>query len=218
MTTELLQAGRVRLRVSPPASISYNVKGIDLEAAIVKHGIELSVARSILNEISEIASLVLCGEPQKFIDLIVERPSPESTSRLSEDEKSEVKSALLKKFQLVETQLVTERVRQKFHAAKASKHEALIGIRWEITERKYDQYEGERAGGPTALLRFEITSRPKVPSHPELEMISSVLLGIFGIDASYRRRFLIDCDEDDLNDLIETLNDAKLRLAQEKNQ
>ena len=93
MTTELLQAGRVRLRVSPPASISYNVKGIDLEAAIVKHGIELSVARSILNEISEIASLVLRGEPQKFIDLIVERPSPESTSRLSEDEKSEVKSA-----------------------------------------------------------------------------------------------------------------------------
>ena len=67
-------------------------------------------------------------------------------------------------------------------------------------------------------MRFEVTSRPKVPSHPELEMISSVPLGIFGIDASYRHSFLIDCDEDDLNDLIDTLNDAKLRLAQEKNQ
>jgi hypothetical protein len=216
MTTELLQEGKIRLRVSPPSNISYNVKSIDLEGAVVKHGIALSTARSILNEISLIASSTLRGAVEKFIDLLVERSSPESGPPFSKEEKIDFKSLIINKFELVETNLVTERVRRKFHAAKASKHDTLIGIRWEVVERKYDQHEGEKAGGPAALIRFEITSRPKVPAHAELEIFSTELLSLFGIDPSYRRNFLIEVDEDDLNDLIDTLNDAKLRLVQEK--
>jgi hypothetical protein len=216
IAAELLQAGRVRLGVSPPANITYNIKSIDLETAVVKPGIEPSVARSILKEISIIASLVLRGEQEKFIDQLVERPVPDSAPRLSEDEKSEVKSILLNKFHLVQTQLVTERVSQKFYAAKASKHDTFISLQWEITERKYDQNEGEKARGPKALMKFEVTSRPKIPSQPEFETLASSFLSMFGIDASYRRNFLIECDEDDIDDLIDTLNDAKLRLAQER--
>src|SRR5688572_4483037 len=78
MVSELLQAGKVRLRVTPLGSISYNIKGIDLETAVVKHGIEPSVARSILNEISVIASSILRAGAERSIDQIVERPAPDS--------------------------------------------------------------------------------------------------------------------------------------------
>jgi hypothetical protein len=216
MLSELLEAGKVRLRVTPLGGISYNIKGIDLEAAVAKHEIELAVARTIINEISVIASSVLRAGLERSVNQIVERPSVDSRARLSEDEKSEVKSVLVQKFQIVENRLVTERAKQKFHAAKASKHETLTGIRWQIIERKYDQSEGEKAGGSAALMRFEITSRPKIADQPEFDIISSVMLGMFGVDPPYNRNFLIECDEDDLDDLIDTLNDAKLRLAQER--
>ena len=206
------------MRVSAPANISYYIKRADLETAAVKHEIKPSVARSILNEITLIANFLLRGEREKSIEQLIERPSQDASSHFSNEEKSELKLLLTNKFDLVETNLITERVRQKYVAAKASKHDTFMSLQWEITERKYEQNEGEKAGGPKALMKFEVTSRPKITSQPEFEMISATFLSVFGVDASYRRNFLIEFDEDDLDDLIDTLNDAKLRLAQERGQ
>ena len=54
-------------------------------------------------------------------------------------------------------------------------------------------------------MKFEIASRP------EFE-----LMPIFGLDESHRRNFIIECDEDDLDDLIEILTEIRNKLAQER--
>ena len=162
--------------------------------------------RSILNEISAIASTILQRRVERTIREMTEHPTFLGRAHLSDEEKKEVISALREKFGLVENQLVTDRVRQKFHATRASKHESLLRIRWEVIDRKYDQDEGEKAAGPVALVRFEVGSRP------EIEIFS---LGL-GLDASQRRNFVIEFDEDDLEDLISALTEAKQRLSQER--
>jgi hypothetical protein len=205
MVRELLDAGKVRLKASPAANISYRITAMDLNTVAEKHGVRPSLARSILNEISAIASLILQRRVERAIRDMTEQPAFETGARLSDEEKNQVISALREKFSLVESQLVTERVRQKFHSTRASKHESLLRIRWEVIDRKYDQDEGEKAAGPIALVKFELGSRPEVEIFP---------LG-FGLDASQRRSFVLEFDEDDLDDLISTLTEAKQRLSQE---
>jgi hypothetical protein len=206
MTRELMNAGKVRLRASPAANISFHVTATDVDAVAEKYGIRPPVARAILREISAIASLIVRGRFDNYINDLVDRPPPTSAYPLSNEEKTEAKSALHDKFRYVETELVTSRVRQKFHATRACKHEALVGIRWEVIERKYDRDEGERGAALLALLRFDVANRSEREIFPMF----------FSIDDSPRRSFLIECDEDDIEDLIATLTEAKQRLTQER--
>jgi hypothetical protein len=207
LVQELLEAGKVRLKASPAANISYRIAAADLNAAAEKHGVRPPLARSILNEISGIASLILRRRIERTIrDLVIEPPPLETRTHLSPEEKAQIESALRGKFNLVETQLVTDRVRQKFYATRASKHEMLVATRWEVTERIYDKDEGGKAGGRLALIRFEVASRPEVEIFPLVP----------GFDAAQRRNLVIECDEDDLDDLIETLTEAKQWLSQER--
>jgi hypothetical protein len=206
MTRELMDTGKVRLRASPAANISFHVTAADVNAVAEKYGIRPPEARAILREISAIASLIVRGRFDNYINDLIDRPSSTSVHRLTDEEKAEAKSVLHDKFRFVETELVTSRVRQKFHATRASKHEALLGVRWEVIERKYDRDEGEKGAGLLALLRFDVATRSEREIFPMF----------FSIDDSTRRSFLIECDEDDLENIIAILTEAKQRLAQER--
>jgi hypothetical protein len=79
-------------------------------------------------------------------------------------------------------------------------------LQWEIIERRYDKEEEDKASGVIAIIKFTVTSRP------QYEFFQPFL----SFDEQQRRSFILEMDEDDIEELIEDLNQIKSRIVKER--
>ena len=96
-------------------------------------------------------SLIL-HQPQaeQVFENMIERVVKDEGKDVSRSEKEEAKAILTEKARLT-SKLVSDRIRRKFHAFRASKHDIIANVKWEVVERKYDKDEGEKARGAVVI-------------------------------------------------------------------
>jgi hypothetical protein len=199
---ELISERKVRIKASPGSNISFRIDSALLNESAQKRGIETSLARKVLSEASTLATLILKGQSSGVFETLLNRlPAKEREHR------EEIRDALTAKLRAVETKLVGPRVKQKYTSSRASKHDVLVNVRWEVVERRYDKDEGEGARDLSAVVKVDLAARPE---------FDFFLFPFAFPDDLQRKSFIVDLDEDDLDELVETLEKAKSRLAKER--
>lgn len=201
----LLSEGKARVRGLASGSISFSVPSSVLGDVSKAHGVEQELLSAVLREASAFATASMGDRTDNFVRLLVDRRRDQEG--IPDTDKEQALAALHTKAQLVERQLVTEKVRRKHHAARASKHGRLVDIDWEILERKYDKDEAEKARGPVALIKFKIGRRSDFEA-------ATLMTLIFGGPEPTDRELLVEFDDDDLLDLIDTLTKVHGKLRE----
>jgi len=201
---QLDSEGRIRLKSSPGSNITFIVPSLVLEERI-NNKIEKNVASKIINEVSTITTLRLKEQINSYFDSLINEIDRIGQINIKDEEKKEIKDILNRKLYIVESQLITDRVRQKFSQSRANKHDFLVDLRWEIVNRQYDKDLGDKARGMISLIKFDIASRSQFDFFPFLA----------GLEESQKKNFIIELDKDDIDELIEELNNIKLLLIKE---
>jgi len=190
----LIQEKKVRVKSSPGANIAFRVEPQLLTARAEALGLRPDEAPRLVHEVAAMVALLLQErQTEKFFESMIERlmsDEEEGEGAPAPKEREEAKSILSEKARLA-SKLVSDRIRQKFHAFRASKHDVVSNIRWEVVERKYDKDEKDKARGVAVILKVELTRRPE----------HEYWMPFFFEDPS-RRSFVVECDDNDLDEVL----------------
>jgi hypothetical protein len=126
------------------------------------------------------------------------------------EELAPVEDEIKQKVQLVEGKLFDQRLRSRMLFKETAKQSVLHSVSWEIRQRTHDSAKGEIHLPPhvaVEIISYKREHESPVSPHPTL----GELLRMIGV-ARAPDTFILECDEDELDELILILQEAKKNL------
>jgi hypothetical protein len=193
-----LKRNQIQVRFGPQGNMRFTIDEASLEAGLVQYRVKDDVFRKIFyNEIGPLLEANIRGNletPLPFQDY-----EPDPTTRAARKEALQARAALVKEA------LVDDDLRSRYLLKASSKHPRLKACSWEIA-KKLELSTKEPWMRHYATVSFEaITPIPQMGIFAWFPLISSDAIG-------RGESLAFDCDEEDLNDLIQALQDAKMAL------
>jgi hypothetical protein len=193
-----LKENKIQVRFGPQGKMRFIIDEASLKGALA--GIDDATFREIFhNEVGPLLDACIRGALDQYVENSPPFEVEDSTKSANR------KAAMRERGELVRKTLVSDDLRGRYFVKVSSKHPRLKVSSWEVA-KKLGLSGKETVLHPYATLSFE-TIRPEQA------------LGIFGwlpffpSDAIGRSEFCVfDCDEGDLDDLITTLQAAKMAL------
>jgi hypothetical protein len=121
------------------------------------------------------------------------------------DGREDRKAILKPRAELVRKTLANDELRARFLVKTSSKHPRLRGATWEVVSKLALPNKGS-ISRPYATLNFETV-------RPSLTTSAFLWLPFFADSGGQQSSVSFDCDEGDLDDLIQTLQEAKAALG-----
>lgn len=194
---------KISVRFGPIGKMRFVIDEASLKEALTGSGLEESTFREIFdNEVGPLLEAVVSNEIDQYADrsqfLLGDGPQDEKL-------RATRKPILLARAKLVESSLVDPEIRGRFLIKKTSKHPRLRKSAWEVAA-KTALSDKEMRVQPYATLSFETI-------RPEPALRSFVWFPFFPTESVGRNEFCtFDCDEGDLDDLIQFITEAKAAL------
>ncbi len=194
-----LKSNKISVRFGPTGKMRFIIDEVSLKDSLVASGVEESTFRQVFNgEIGPLLDAIIRNRLEEYV-----RNTPQFGPQASEDQKVQqaTEAQLRDRARLVEKTLATPQLRGRHSIKASSKHPRLRFCLWEVV-RKLEA----SATPPYATFSIE-TIRPEVD------------LGVWGSFPFFPTESIgrsetcsFDCDEEDLDDLILTLQEAKAAL------
>lgn len=195
-----LKNKKIQVRFGPQGKMRFIIDEDGLKTALVKSAPELSEEkfRQIFdNEIGPLLEAVIRDKVDQYIEA-----SP--VTQEGKNDRDARKAVLKERSEVVRKVLANEDLRARSLIKTSSKHPRLREASWEVVRKVALPNKGS-ISKPYATLNFE-TVWP--------QPLGSILWFPFFPDVEGRRESVsFDCDEGDLDDLIQTLQDAKAALG-----
>jgi hypothetical protein len=194
-----LKNKKIQVRFGPQGKMRFIIDEDGLRAALSlmssPPGLSEETFREIFdNEVGPLLEAVLRDAVDQFID----------TTAIRDEDQKDRKPILKRRAELVNTALVNEELRARFLIKTSSKHPRLRATNWEVVRKLALSNRGSISRA-YATLNFE-TVRPDMPS-------AFLWFPFFSDPVGQSTSVSFDCDEGDLDDLIQTLQDARSALT-----
>ncbi|HTU47520.1 MAG TPA: hypothetical protein VMF91_20830 [Bryobacteraceae bacterium] len=205
---EQFRKNKISVRFGPLGAMRFIIDEASLKEALSVSGFEEPTFRTIFdNEIGPLLEAVIRGSVEQYIETryLME----------SKEQRAPQRAILRERAAIIEKSLATPTLRGRYLIKISSKHSRLQASEWEVA-RKTDLSSKKQHPylHPYATISFETIS----PVEPPSRMLP--WFSFFWSEPVGRAEFCVfDCDEGDLDDLIDCLQQAKtaLRRAQGEN-
>jgi hypothetical protein len=200
----LIDSGKLAIRIVYPNRVDLRVASDDLKAAAEAEGVSVIGCRGILDhEIAPLMAAELSGDPA--ILLMVASFAAGYRGGSAEDLKVTHKEVTERK-SIVNSELITERLRERYLLKETSKTNPLTGWHWEISAKQFDDRKGSLPNIRHATVRIHARRRTGRYEEMGSEIIPPSL-----IEAQSAEAFAFDCDLEEAKELRETFD----RIAEE---
>lgn len=204
---EAQEQGNLRSRCMPTGRVNFSLAPDALSAIIKTAGVEESQVTAVVEESGEIATVILREETDQFIQAKTATGPPTEETEKKKREKEEAEAKVRRRIETVGKVLITSRLRERYQSVLAAKHDVFASVDWEVTVRAYDADEGEEAKGPALVVELEY-GRPTSGTY-----MNEALRAFFSPEPEYER-LTFQCDEEDIKELVSTLDEARAKLAE----
>jgi predicted transcriptional regulator len=201
-----IKKNKIKIRFGPLGKMRFVIDEASLKDASAASGVDDAAFREIFhNEVGPLLEAVT----RSAVDQYVKEISPLLADARSDPEALATRQAALReRAALVERALSSPELRARYLVKVCSKHPRLKTYNWEVA-RKLQLSTKEPELQPYATLSFE-TVRP-----PDLQIVPWFLF--FGGEPTGTSEYCVfDCDEGDLDDLMQDLQEAKAALHRAK--
>lgn len=194
---------KITVRFDPWGKMRFVIDEPSLNEALRAASIDEQTFRTIFG--SEIGPL-LEGTIRGAIEEYVQSLTARYVSREQREPRASLMATLRERASRVERSLATPELRGRYLIKSSSKRPRLRASEWEVV-RKTALSTKEPWLQPYATIAFETVLPPEGP------WVGSGWLSLFSSEPSGQTDFCtFDCDEEDLDDLIERLKEAKAAL------
>ncbi len=193
---------KISVRFGPTAKLRFVIGEISLKESLAGSGLEENGFREVFdNEIGPLLEALLRDNVEQYADayLVQQGQAETSQSRLAR------KAILIERSKAIQVAIIDSKLTGRYLIKTTSKHPRLRRSEWEIARKSSLSSGAEGPVQPYATLNFE-TIRPE-------HLGAYGWFAFFPSEAVGRSEYCtFDCDEGDLDDLIQTLQDAKAAL------
>jgi hypothetical protein len=200
--------GKISVRFGPTAKLRFVIDEPSLKEALAGSGVEENSFREVFDvEIGPLLEAVMRGNVEQYADaFLVQSGQPETAQS-----RATRKATLMERARAVQASIVDPRLTGRYLIKTTSKHPRLRKSEWEVARKSYLSSDKEASVQPYATLSFE-TIRPEWNLGPYgwFPFFPSEAIG-------KSEHCTFDCDEGDLEDLIQTFQDAKAALHKATN-
>jgi hypothetical protein len=177
--------------------------------SLEKYSLEKDELDTIANkEFIPILLSLLEETDDSFIELQV-RTFKNEKENIKETSLDEYRELVKSKIEYINEIFIDEQIKKRFIIKSTTKHSIISSIEWEINQKLYDA-ENDYSNSPTYATLKMIIDRNSNDNNPLLKILPFIQL------EKKDEHILIDCDENDLDFLIKTLNDIKTKLIKIK--
>lgn len=200
-----VQNGKILIRFGPTGGMRFIIDEASLKESLSGSGLEDKSFRQIFHsEVGAFLEAIVRGITDRYI---LDGSPFLSDVRSDPKTKAVRQEKLRERMSLIEKALVTPELRARYLVKMSSKHPRLRSSGWEVA-KKLELSTREPWLQPYLTLSFEAV-------RPEAQGLS--WLPFFAGEAVGHGEYLsFDCDEGDVDDLIEALQAAKAALHQAK--
>lgn len=201
VASDQLKNRKIQVRFGPQGKMRFIIDEDGLKASLLQSGLDDAIFRTTFhNEVGPLLEAIIRGVLDQYIE------NAPGFSPYEEDPKKRAarKEMLQVRAELISKTLVNDELRARHLVKVSSKHPRLKTSAWEIA-KKVELSTKEPWLRHYATLSFE-TIKPE----PLGFMAWFPFFPTEGVGRTESIAF--DCDEDDLDDLIQALNDAKAAL------
>jgi len=195
---------KIAVRFGPWGKMRFIIDEPSLNEALSVSDINEHTFRTIFdNEIGPLLEATIRGAVEQYVQNFTARYTPAREQRESRESRM---ATLRERAKLVENALVSPELRGRYLIKVSSKHPRLRTSDWEVA-KKLELSTKEPWLQPYATISFE-TVLP-----PEASVVGFGWLSLFTSEPPGQADFCtFDCDQDDLDDLIESLQRARTAL------
>ncbi|MDX6406568.1 MAG: hypothetical protein QOH70_4023 [Blastocatellia bacterium] len=193
-----IKENKILLRFGPTGKLRVVIDEASLKVALTDSGMDETTFSQIFHgEVAPPLEAVIQNKAEQFPQL----PSP-FTADVSGEILEARKRILGEHVALVEKRLFTSELRARFLLKVSSKHPRLRYSSWEVATKRQLSTKEELQNYPYATLKLETLDPER-----NLGFFSFLALEVGNVSS-----IAFDCDENDLDDLIQLLKDAKAAL------
>jgi len=198
LARRLMDSGKLRIRIIYPSRVDLRVAREDLEAAATEEGMSADDCRRILDrEVALLLAASLSGDRGGTVVLagyLAGRVAAHLDRASVDTAIKEVEA----RQRLVEGDLLTQRLRDRYLLKQTSKTNPLTGWYWEVSLKEYDDGKGALSGLRHATVRLHARRRTGA-----FDEVGADYLPVT-VQTNPVEAFAFDCDLEEAEDLRDT--------------